>query len=170
MIRTQQNIMMAQCSNPEFSNSGLLRFITLLLLITVLSACSEPPYNNLNNTELDAMLKQKVPVYDIRRADEWQQTGIIKDSELLTFVDAGGRVKADFLHRFTAVIGQNDPVIFICQTGSRSSTLARHLVEQMGYTQVFNVRNGISQWLRDKRPVKIPVKTATKTQKMRDLI
>ena len=46
------------------------------------------------------------------------------------------------------------PVILICRTGNRTSTLARHLVEQMGYTQVFNVRNGISQWIRDDRPVK----------------
>lgn len=153
MISTQRNMMMEKRSNPEFSNPGLLRFITIILLITILSACSEPPYSNLNNTELDVMLKQNVPVYDIRRVDEWQQTGIIEGSELLTFVDAGGRVKADFLDRFTAAIGQDEPVILICMTGNRSSTLARHLVEQLGYSQVFNVRNGITQWIRDKRPI-----------------
>jgi rhodanese-related sulfurtransferase len=136
------------------SSQRLLRFLAFFLLLTVLSACSELPYNNLNNTELDVMLKQNVPLYDIRRADEWQQTGVIEGSELLTFVDAGGRVKADFLDRFTAAVGQNEPVILICRTGNRTSTLARHLVEQMGYTQVFNVRNGISQWIRDKRPIK----------------
>jgi hypothetical protein len=92
MISTQRNMMMEKRSNPEFSNPRLLRFITIILLITILSACSEPPYSNLNNTELDVMLKQNVPVYDIRRVDEWQQTGIIEGSELLTFVDAGGRV------------------------------------------------------------------------------
>ena len=146
--------MLTQRSNPEFSHPGLLRFFATFLLLTVLSACSEPPYSNLNNTELDVMLKQNVPVYDIRRVDEWQQTGIIEGSKLLTFVDAGGRVKADFLDRFTAAIGQNEPVILICRTGNRTSTLARHLVEQMGYTQVFNVRNGITQWIRDARPVK----------------
>jgi rhodanese-related sulfurtransferase len=149
MISTQSNMTII-----KRSNSQLLRFILLVLLTTILSACSEPPYSNLNNTELDAMLKQNVPVYDIRRADEWRQTGIIKDSELLTFVDTNGRINADFMNRFTAAIKQNDPVILICRTGNRSSTLARHLVEQMGYTQVFNVRNGITQWIRDKRPVK----------------
>ena len=136
------------------SDSQPLRFITLLLLIAILSACSEPPYSNLSNTELDAMLKQNVPVYDIRRADEWQQTGVIDGSELLTFVDASGRINADFMNRFSAAIGQNDPVILICRTGNRSGVLARYLVEQKGYTQVFNVRNGITQWIRDKRSVR----------------
>jgi rhodanese-related sulfurtransferase len=100
------------------------------------------------------MLKQNVPVYDIRRADEWQQTGVIDGSELLTFVDASGRINADFMNRFSAAIGQNDPVILICRTGNRSGVLARYLVEQKGYTQVFNVRNGITQWIRDKRSVR----------------
>jgi rhodanese-related sulfurtransferase len=138
----------------ERSSQRLLRFLAFILLLSALSACSEPPYNNLNNAELEIMLKQNVPMYDIRRVEEWQQTGIIEGSKLLTFVDAGGRVKANFLDRFTAAVGQNDPVILICRTGNRTSTLARHLVEQMGYTQVFNVRNGISQWIRDKRPIR----------------
>lgn len=102
------------------------------------------------------MLKQNVPVYDIRRAEEWRQTGVVEGSQLLTFVDAGGRLKADFFSRFTAATEKNEPVILICRTGNRSSVLARHLVEQMGYTQVFNVRNGIKQWIREKKPVKQP--------------
>ena len=40
-----------------------------------------------------------------------------------------------------------------CRTGSRTDALARHLVEQMGYTQVYNVRHGISRWIGDKNPV-----------------
>jgi len=149
MINTQSSM-----TQIKRSGSQPLRFITLLLLITTLSACSEPPYRNLNNTELDAMLKQDVPVYDIRRADEWQQTGIIDGSELLTFIDASGRINADFINRFSAAIGQHDPVILICRTGNRSGALARYLAEQKGYTQVFNVRNGITQWIRDKRPIR----------------
>lgn len=114
----------------------------------------ELPYTNLNNDEFEVMLQKNVPVYDIRRIDEWKQTGIVDGSKLLTFVDAGGRVKTDFLSRFTTEIGLNDPVILICRTGNRTGTLARHLTEKMGYTNVYNVRNGIAQWLREKRPVK----------------
>lgn len=131
-----------------------LRIIGVMLLALTLSACSEPPYTNLDNAQLTSMLQQKnVPIYDIRRVDEWRQTGVIKGSKLLTFVDGGGRVKPRFLEKFTAKVGQNDPVILICRTGNRTDALARHLVEQMGYTQVYNVRNGISRWIGDNQPV-----------------
>lgn len=100
------------------------------------------------------MLKKNVPIFDVRRPNEWRQTGIVEGSKLLTFVDSSGRIKADFLSRFSAVVNKDDPVILICRTGNRTSTLARMLVEQMGFTQVYNVRNGISQWIKEKRPVK----------------
>jgi rhodanese-related sulfurtransferase len=104
--------------------------------------------------QLQTMLEQNIPVYDVRRPEEWLQTGIVEGSELLTFVDGNGRMMPDFLDRFTNEVGQHDPVILICRTGSRTGTLARYLVEQMGYTQVFNVRNGITRWISDDRPVK----------------
>ena len=128
----------------------------VVLLWTGLSACSEPPYTNVDNSRLQTMLEQDIPIYDVRRPEEWRQTGVVEGSELLTFVDASGRLKPDFMSRFTAAIGQHDPVILICRTGSRTATLARYLVEEMGYTQVFNVRDGITRWISDDRPVQRP--------------
>ncbi len=134
-------------------NSKLKVFLTVLAL-SLVSACGELPYNNLDNNELSTMLNNNVPIYDIRRIDEWKQTGILEGSNLLTFVDSSGRVKPDFIQRFTAAVGKNDPVILICRTGNRTSQLARYLAEKMGYTQIYNVRNGITQWISEKRPVK----------------
>ena len=130
-----------------------IRLFGLFLLATVLSGCAEPPFNNLYNQQLKAKLEQGTPLYDIRRVDEWRQTSVVENSQLLTFVDASGRLKPDFFTKFTAAVGQHDPVILICRTGNRTDSLARHLVEQMGYTQVYNVRHGISRWIREKRPV-----------------
>ncbi len=130
-----------------FRNAGVL------LWIFVLSGCSEPPYNNLNNEQLKTLLEQGVPMYDIRRPEEWRQTGVVAGSRLLTFVDAGGRVQPDFFSQFAMAVAKQDPVILICRTGSRTSTLARHLVENMGYSQVYNVRNGITRWVSDGQPV-----------------
>jgi len=132
----------------------LIRFITLTLLVITLSACAEPPYSNLDNKQLKAMLEQNVPMFDVRRLDEWKQTGVVEGSKLLTFVDSSGRMNPDFISRFSATVNKDDPVILICRTGNRTSTLARILVEQMGFTQVYNVRNGISQWIREERPIK----------------
>lgn len=138
----------------EHKHRRFLPVCAVLLLLIGLSACSEPPYTNVDNAQLQSMLERNIPIYDVRRPEEWRQTGVVEGSELLTFADANGRVRPDFLSRFTAATGKHDPVILICRTGSRTGTLARYLVEQMGYTQVFNVRNGISQWIRDDRPVK----------------
>ena len=129
------------------------QFFALFLLATLLSGCAEPPYNNLDNSQLKTKLEQSTPIYDIRRPEEWLQTGVVENSQLLTFADAGGRVKPSFLARFTATVGKDDPIILICHTGNRTDSLARHLVEQMGYTQVYNVRHGISRWIREDRPV-----------------
>ncbi len=118
-------------------------------LLLALSSCAEPPYNNLDNAQLKTLIEQGVPIFDIRRTDEWRQTGVIEGSQLITFVDGGGRVMPDFLERFTSVAGKDDPVILICRTGNRTSSLARHLVEQLDYTQVYNVRHGITRWIRD---------------------
>ncbi len=130
------------------------KLLVIFLLPLFLSACFEPPpYNNLENEELKIMLQQGIPVYDIRRPEEWRETGVIKNSNLLTFVDQSGRVKPGFLEKFTASVGKNDPVILICRTGNRTDALARHLVEKMGYTQVYNVRYGITDWIRNNQKV-----------------
>lgn len=125
----------------------VFRFFGLSLLLITLSACTELPYNNINNGTLKTMLEQGVQIYDVRRPDEWRQTGVIKDSRLLTFVDGSGSVKPDFLTKFTSSVGKDDPVILICRTGNRTSSLARHLAEKMGYTQIYNVHDGITRWI-----------------------
>lgn len=130
------------------------RTLSVLLLAAVaLAGCAEPPYTNVDNDRLKELVQQGVPIYDVRRPEEWRETGVVAGSRLLTFVDARGQLTTDFLPRFTAEAGRNDPVIVICRTGSRTDVLARYLVEQLGYTQVYNVRDGITRWIRDGHPV-----------------
>jgi len=126
---------------------------SIFLVIMTLTACSEPPYNNLDNKQLKTMLEQGTPIFDVRRPDEWRQTGVINSSKLLTVVNANGKLNPEFLPRFTSMVSKDDPVILICRTGNRTSQLARYLVEKLGYTNVHNVRNGITQWIREKQPV-----------------
>ena len=102
---------------------------------------------------LNTMLQQNTQIIDIRRPDEWKQTGVIKNSKLLTFVDESGRVLPNFMREFTSTVKKDDPVIVICRTGNRTDVLARHLVTKLGYTQVYNVRHGITDWIRDNNPV-----------------
>ena len=138
----------------------LSRLLGAALLALILGGCAKPPYTNVDNSELKTLIAQGVPVYDVRRAEEWRQTGVVEGSHKLTFVDAKGRPNPEFLPRFTAEVGKNDPVVLICRTGNRTDTLARELMEKHGYTRVYNVRNGITRWVGEKNPV---VKTQTQT-------
>lgn len=130
--------------------------LSLFLVVVIVSGCARPPYTNIDNDQLKALRQQGVPVYDIRRPEEWRETGIVEGSRLLTFVDARGQLLPDFLPRLTTEVAKDQPVILICRTGSRTDTLARYLVEELGYTQVYNVRDGITRWRRDGHPVVRP--------------
>ena len=130
-----------------------LRNFALILLLLPLTACSKPPYTNIDNQQLKTLQTQGVPVYDVRRTEEWQKTGVVEGSHLLTFVDVKGKVMPEFVSRFTQSVGKNDPVILICRTGSRTDVLARALIEDLGYTNVYNVKNGITRWISEGLPV-----------------
>jgi len=155
---------------PKLNKNLRLLIIAVFLSLALFFGIKEPPYSNIENDQLQTMLENNVPIYDVRRPEEWYQTGVIEGSQLLTFVDANGRVQENFLSRFTTDVGKNDPVILICRTGSRTSTLARHLVEELGYTNVFNVDDGITQWLRENRPVHNIIKPTIETQYIKGLI
>ena len=125
----------------------LSRLFGTALLSLALGGCAKPPYTNVDNAELKALIAQGVPVYDVRRAEEWRATGVVEGSHTLTYVDKSGRPNPEFLPRFTAEVGKNDPVVLICRTGSRTDNLARELMEKHGYTRVYNVRDGITRWI-----------------------
>lgn len=131
---------------------GFLAAAGLGGLVLALGGCSEPPYANVDSAQLKALLDQGVPLYDVRRSDEWRQTGVVAGSRTLTFVDGTGRLNPDFLPRFTAEVAKDAPVAVICRTGNRTQSLARELAD-LGYTRVYNVKGGITQWLVDAYPV-----------------
>ena len=131
----------------------LMRLLGLACAALMLAGCAEPPYTNVDNQELQRLLQQSVPVIDIRRPEEWRETGVVEGSRGLTFVDMNGRVMPNFLETFSASVSKDQPVVLICRTGNRTDVLARHLVEQLGYSRVYNVRDGIMGWLSEGRPV-----------------
>ncbi|MCB1876890.1 MAG: rhodanese-like domain-containing protein [Chromatiales bacterium] len=133
--------------------SVVYRWFALFLGVVLLSACAEPPpYVNLDSAQVRAKMAQGTAVVDVRRADEWRETGVLPDSVLLTFVDGAGRLNPRFVDEFTRRFDKNDPVILICRTGNRTDALGRLLMEQLGYTQVYVAEHGISRWIRDGMP------------------
>jgi rhodanese-related sulfurtransferase len=103
---------------------------------------------------LARLLAAKVPVIDIRTAPEWEETGVVPGSKLITFFDERGRVDPGaWLEKAKGVGNPGDPVILICRTGNRTRAAAQFLTQQVGYAKVYNVRAGIRAWMKDGRPV-----------------
>lgn len=112
-----------------------------------------PDYSNIGNDVLQVLIDRGVRVVDIRRADEWAETGTIAGVERLTAFDEKGRLVRDFAENFMAMAPVNEEVVLICRVGNRSAVLANMLVKQAGYTKVYNVEDGIVAWIDGGHPV-----------------
>ncbi len=130
-----------------------IRYLFVLLALLIAGCTGDLGYSNIDYDELQQLLSQGTPLYDIRRVEEWRETGIVKGSRRLTFFDAQGRVNPKFLPEFTKRIGKDEPVILICRTGNRTSAVAKYLVTELGYTKVYNVAHGITGWISQGREV-----------------
>ena len=87
---------------------------------------------------------------DIRTAPEWEETGIVPGSRLLTFFDERGRYDAGrWLEQLKATARPEQAVILICRTGNRTRMVGQMLSQQAGYAKVYNVKTGIKGWQRD---------------------
>ncbi len=105
-------------------------------------------FSDLSNDDLKAKIAAGTPVIDIRRPDEWKQTGVIPGSHLITFFDEKGNVNPGFGQELQSVIsGPGEEVVFICRTGNRSKVLSEYLTGKAGFTQVANVQKGIVDWI-----------------------
>lgn len=125
------------------------------LLPALLLAGSVPAWAeiiHIDNAELARLQAQGVTVVDIRTAPEWQQTGIIPGSRMLTFFDERGRADPPaWLAQLKRVVTVEQPVILICRSGNRTRAVADFLAGQAGYRTVYNVRDGIRAWSREGR-------------------
>jgi rhodanese-related sulfurtransferase len=121
-------------------------------LVPTATFAGEPGYTNVDNAALKVLVDDGVKIVDVRRPDEWRTTGVIPGSALLTAFDASGRFNPDFPAAFEALVNRDESVVLICQSGGRSTALARALSEQAGYTRIYNVAGGIAGWMEDGNP------------------
>lgn len=109
---------------------------------------------NIDEAELTRLIEQNVPVIDVRRQDEWERTGTIENSHLLTFFDKNGRYDAKaWLTELNKLVSLDDPFVLICAAGVRSRNIAQLLDGRLGYTGVHNVNKGIKAWIAKGQPV-----------------
>ncbi len=131
----------------------MLRFIFACCLLT--SAFSaRADIIDIGNAELASLSASGVPVIDVRTAPEWEESGVVPGSHLLTYFDARGNADpAAWLEKVKTFAKPGDPVIVICRSGNRTKAVSQFLSQQAGYAKVYNVKSGIREWIKESRPV-----------------
>lgn len=114
--------------------------IALILLV----GCSEGASDHVMSAKdaSDALQAGHITLVDIRRPDEWRQTGVPAGATLINMVHPQGA--NGFAQAVLQATG-NDydaPVVLICRTGNRSSRLVP-ILKEMGFTNVSHVPEGM---------------------------
>ena len=89
-------------------------------------------------------------IIDIRREDEWVDTGVIEGALTITAFEKNGSIHPEFQKKFLNIApSQNTPIMLYCQIGGRTTGLGNALINQLGYTNVSHLTDGIAGWLAD---------------------
>lgn len=130
----------------------MLRFLFAGCIL--ISACNvRADIIDIDNAQLASLSSSGVPVIDIRTAPEWEETGIVPGSHLLTLFDERGNADpVAWLEKVKAIAKPGDPVIVMCRSGNRTKA-ASQLLSKQGYAKVYNVKNGIRGWIKEDRPI-----------------
>ena len=93
-------------------------------------------------------------VIDIRREEEWKETGIIKGSQTITAFTKDGKIHPDFPKKFFDLVTDIDlPILLYCRTGNRTGILGKALIDQVGQTNVSHLSEGIVGWKKQGFPI-----------------
>jgi rhodanese-related sulfurtransferase len=125
---------------------------TLIFEVELVSV-TPPPFTNIGNTELQAKLKNGTQIIDIRRPEEWAETGVVEGSIKLTAFDNAGRFIPSFADELKKLVQPDEAFVLICRTGNRTGALSNWLASKGGYAQVINVEDGITAWIKEGLPV-----------------
>ena len=122
-------------------------FIVFLLTIKFASA----DIVDVNNVQIKELLKNNIPIVDIRRSSEWDQTGVVPKSILLTFFDKEGNYNYDeWYEKLRLEIDENKPIILICRTGRRTAIIAKMMEIKKFDNVIYNAKSGITSWIDEK--------------------
>ena len=129
------------------------KWIVSIIVLLAGSAPLHAEIAHIDGAGLQRLLWEGVPIVDVRTPAEWDRTGVIEGSHLLTFFDAEGRYDAGaWAAELALIAGPDRPVALICHGGTRSGKVSRLLDRHLEYRHVYNVRGGIAQWLAEGRP------------------
>ena len=124
-----------------------------LIFEVELIAVAPPPFESIDSTALQAKLQSGIKLIDIRRPEEWRETGVVEGSIQSTAFDANGKFLSAFVEMLEGTVQPDEEFAVICRTGNRTAALSNWLATRGGYSNVLNVSDGITRWIEEGRPV-----------------
>lgn len=131
-------------------------FVLLLLLACSMATPAQAEPDMSAPEAFAAASAGKVRLIDIRTPQEWRQTGVAPGAGRVDFY-RGPEVLVQSILQMTGG-DRNAPIAIICRTGNRT-TVAQKYLQSLGFTQVYNVREGMAGsaagpgWLKRRLPV-----------------
>ena len=105
---------------------------------------------DVDDQEMIKLSNDNIPIVDVRRSSEWDQTGVIPNSILLTFFDEEGNYNFDeWYEKLQLEINVTDPIILIFRSGKRSKVVA-NMIDEKFNTIIYNAQSGINSWISKK--------------------
>ena len=105
---------------------------------------------DVNNEQITELSNSNIPIVDVRKSSEWEQTGVIPNSILLTFFDEEGEYNYhQWYEKLRLEIDESKPIILICRSGKRSKIIAQMMNENFDHV-IYNAKRGIISWIDEK--------------------
>lgn len=92
------------------------------------------------------MVEAGALLIDVRERDEWDQARI-----------PGAEFRPmSAIETWYQELPRQRPIVVYCRTGNRSAAVTSALIQQAGFTDVFNLEGGIVAWSGQALPVEAP--------------
>lgn len=117
---------------------------TTALMLLSLSACSRDSGPTLAAPDAYAQAAAgKLTLIDIRRPEEWRQTGVARGALQINMAHPQGT--PGFVQQVAAEVGgdRSAPIGLICRTGNRTTQM-QHALREAGFTRVYNIKEGMA--------------------------
>ena len=119
----------------------------LIFEVELLSLDNPPQLQHAAVMDFKEAQEKDYLIIDIRRPEEWAETGILEGAKTITAFTESGALHPDFQRKFFPLIDDEDtPIYLYCRTGNRTGTLGNALVNQVGLRNVTHLKPGIVGW------------------------
>ena len=123
----------------------------VFLAMVLVSACSphaEPEAAHVTTVDLGSAedsIDDGIQILDVRTEEEWREGHLA----MAVRVDVN---QDGFSEKTRALLDPSKPVLVYCRSGSRSAKAAA-LLEELGFTEIHNLKGGITAWSEAGKPI-----------------